>query len=89
MGSLLYLALPCRPLATLPMERGPTEARPGRKAGTDRSSAIERSRLREFQKDFRRNAPGRVAPRGREPMAGWGGLGYHRDRVSLCSLYRL
>ena len=66
MGSLLDLAPPCRPLATLPKERGPTEARPGRKAGTDRSSAIERSRLREFQKAFRRDTPGMVAPRGRE-----------------------
>jgi hypothetical protein len=28
--------------------------------------------LREFQKDFRRDAPGRAAPRGREPMAGRG-----------------
>jgi hypothetical protein len=37
---------------------------------SNRRSAIERSRLREFQKDFRRDAPGRVAPRGREPMAG-------------------
>ncbi len=35
MGSLLDFALPCRPLVTLPKERGPTEARPGRKAGTD------------------------------------------------------
>jgi hypothetical protein len=40
MGSLLDLALPCRPSATLLKERRPTEARPGRKAGTDRSSAI-------------------------------------------------
>ncbi len=41
---------------------------------SNRRSAIERSRLREFQKDFRRDAPGRVAPRGREPMAGRGVL---------------
>jgi hypothetical protein len=41
MGSLLDFALPCRPSATLPEERGPTEARPGRKAGTDGSCAID------------------------------------------------
>ena len=74
MGSLLDFALPCQPSATLLEERGPTEARPGRKAGTDRSSAIERSRLREFQKVFHRDVPGRVAPRGRELMAGRGVL---------------
>ena len=36
MASLIEPALPCRPLATLPKERGPTETVPGRKTETDR-----------------------------------------------------
>lgn len=54
---------PCRPLTTLPKERGPVETVPGRKAETDR--------VREgISEGFRPAQSERVAPRGRSPRAG-------------------
>ena len=61
--SSAVFAPPCRPAATLPKERGPVETVPGRKAETDR--------VREgISEGFHPAQSGRVAPRGREPMAG-------------------
>ena len=60
MGSLLDLALPCPPSATLPKERGPTKTVPGRKAETDRVPEG-------ISEGFRLAQSGGVAPRGREP----------------------
>ena len=81
MGSLLDFALPCWLLATLPKERGPGETVPGRKAETDRV----RERISE---GFRPAQPGRVAPRGREPMAGreaeHHGIGQLKNRSIVC-----
>ncbi|MCG3773307.1 MAG: hypothetical protein JW395_0113 [Nitrospira sp.] len=67
MGTLLDLALPCRPLATLPKERGPTETVQGRKTETDRVTEG-------ISEGFHPAQSGGVAPRGRELMAGKGVL---------------
>ena len=66
MGSLPSLVPASRPMATLPKEeRGPTEAVPGRSAETER--------VREGTSNgFRSAQSRRVAPRGRELMAGRG-----------------
>ena len=72
MGSLLDFALPCRPLATLPKERGPTETVPGRKAETDRVP-------KGTSEGFRPAESGGVAPRGREPDGRQGSAAFSED----------
>jgi hypothetical protein len=62
---IAWLCTPCRPSATLPKERGPAETVPGRKAETDRV-------CEGISEGFRLAQSGRVAPRGRSPMAGRG-----------------
>lgn len=68
-GSLLDFAPLCRPSATLPKERGPTETVPGRKTETDRVPEG-------ISEGFRPAQSGGVAPRGREPDGRQGGADF-------------